>query len=83
MKEIIRKGNVVTRLTVNKDRITIKLAKKDDSEHVINFLTKVAENIQADDTIRVTMRGALEGDVIEMQDDLKAISKSFSYEAKE
>jgi hypothetical protein len=82
MKEIIRKGNVVTRLTVNKDRITIKLAPKDDSDLVIDFLTKVAESIQSDDSIRVTMRGALEGSQIEMQDDLNAISKIFSYETK-
>lgn len=73
--------SLFTRLTVNKDRITIKLAQKDDCEMVISFLTKVAENIQADNSIRVTMRGALEGCQIEMCDDLKAISKIFSYEA--
>lgn len=77
--EIVRNGNVVTRLTVNKDRITIKLAAKNDSLSVITFLEDVAANIQSDDSIRVTMRGALEANGIVMMDDLKAISREFKF----
>lgn len=77
--EIVRKGNVVTRLTVNKDRITIKIAAKDDREGIIHFLTAVANVLQADESIRVTMRGALEGNTIVMIDDLKAICREFCF----
>ena len=75
--EIIRNKNVVTRLTVNKDRITIKLADKDDKPVIVDFLSAVADAMQKDEGIRVTMRGALEGSRITMMDDLKSFSHSF------
>lgn len=77
--EIVRNGNAVTRLTVSKDRITIKLAAKNDSLSVITFLEDIAANIQGDDSIRVTMRGALEANGIVMTDDLKAIRREFKF----
>lgn len=75
--EILRKGNVVTRLTVNKERITIKLAEKDDNQETIQFLETIGAEILKNPLVRVTMRGALEGSKIEMFDDLKAFSLSF------
>lgn len=76
--EIIRKGNAVTRLTVNKQRITIKLAEKDDHAQVIDFLTNVGHAIQQDASIQVTMRGALEGVQLVMQDGLQALVRNYS-----
>lgn len=75
--EIIRKGNVVTRLTVNKERITIKLAVHDDNEETIRFLMSVGNRVLSNPTVLVTMRGALEGSSIKMVDDLKSFSLEF------
>lgn len=76
--EVIRKGNEVTRLTVTKVRVSIKLAKKDDSPEIIDALIKIGADLQDDEGIRVSMRGALEGTTIVMEDDLKAISRRYT-----
>lgn len=77
--EIIRKDNKNTRLTVAKDRITIKPVLEDDNEKTIEFLTKVGKAVAADPNINVTMRGRLDKLGICLYNDSKTFSVKYYF----
>jgi hypothetical protein len=76
--EIIRNKTTKTKLTVNKDRITIKLGSNLGNEPaVIDFLTRVGHSVQNNPLITKTLRGALNNGGITLFNDSKTESYKF------
>ena len=78
--DIIKTNNVVVRLTVNSERITIKLIPELDGDSLIEKLHRIGNLIQSDKRITCTLRGSVEGDIIVMKNDSEKFSVTYSLE---
>ena len=67
-----------TKLTVNKSRITIKLAPEDiGNQEIVDFLIKIGKEVSSDPNSVNTMRGRMDRNGIKLFNDSKSFSTRY------